>query len=485
MTEVVSKRLHISGLTPAISSDDLSRRLGSFGSVTAVDGLGKLDALGQPRKFAYVTLQATKPQLSRCMNALSGSTWKGAKLRIGEAKPDFRERIMLENAPKYSDDKRARKRKRLARGVHGRHTKDMSLITPENVHQRPQWRITPLGRLIRPMRMRPARPLGPPLDTLRTKNADKGSRKKKRPRDPPTRARRQTIDPLRWGSTHLSGIFLDSNGTPPLPQRTGPDGSAKGESTEVEEVEHILEDSDQTPPGDDKTPPHDDAELDLAAEKASALDLLSAMFGEANADWCGAENIDSDAEMAGVDTDGRQSVPASLEPTNFEVVPVAHKPHPSQREENRSRVDRQADLTPTPATSGLAQPSTNNKLKDLFAPREEEGFSLIGHLDLDSELDLDMDMNLHAAAPAPVATSSRSVPLTAVPMTQHKALDSSLPFFFPQKGHGRRISFARTEDEAEIRARWEAARGELTREWKRRHREAVKSRRRRGAERLE
>ena len=26
------------------------------------------------------------------MNLLSGTTWKGAKLRIGEAKPDFRER---------------------------------------------------------------------------------------------------------------------------------------------------------------------------------------------------------------------------------------------------------------------------------------------------------------------------------------------------------------------------------------------------------
>jgi hypothetical protein len=66
MTEVLSKRLHISGLTPAISSEDISRRLGSFGSVIALDGLGKLDALGQPRKFAHVTLQTTKPQLSRC-----------------------------------------------------------------------------------------------------------------------------------------------------------------------------------------------------------------------------------------------------------------------------------------------------------------------------------------------------------------------------------------------------------------------------------
>ena len=63
----IIKRLHISGLTPAISSDDLSRRLGTFGSVTALDGLGKLDPLGQPRKFAHVTLETTKTQLSRCM----------------------------------------------------------------------------------------------------------------------------------------------------------------------------------------------------------------------------------------------------------------------------------------------------------------------------------------------------------------------------------------------------------------------------------
>jgi hypothetical protein len=110
-SELISKRLLISGLTAALSSHDLERRLAAFGTVTALDGFGKLDAVGQPRKFAYVTLETTKSQLSRCMwcqpfrpiglivallslgmNVLSGSTWKGAKLRIGEAKPDFHER---------------------------------------------------------------------------------------------------------------------------------------------------------------------------------------------------------------------------------------------------------------------------------------------------------------------------------------------------------------------------------------------------------
>lgn len=44
-----------------------------------------------------VTLQLLKAELMMSltdigMNLLSGVTWKGAKLRIGEAKPDYRER---------------------------------------------------------------------------------------------------------------------------------------------------------------------------------------------------------------------------------------------------------------------------------------------------------------------------------------------------------------------------------------------------------
>ena len=105
---VVRKRLHVAGLTPGVSASDLTQRLGTFGTVIAVDGVGALDGLGRPRPFAYVTLEAKNSQLTRCMwpliiqflfelratgmNLLSGTTWKGAKLRIGEAKPDFRER---------------------------------------------------------------------------------------------------------------------------------------------------------------------------------------------------------------------------------------------------------------------------------------------------------------------------------------------------------------------------------------------------------
>jgi hypothetical protein len=65
-SEVITKRLHISGLTPALTIDDLSRRLGSYGLVKALDGFGKLDGLGQPRKYGYITLEAKASQIQKC-----------------------------------------------------------------------------------------------------------------------------------------------------------------------------------------------------------------------------------------------------------------------------------------------------------------------------------------------------------------------------------------------------------------------------------
>jgi hypothetical protein len=63
---VVRKRLHVAGLTPSVSTSDLSQRLGTFGTVIAVDGIGALDGLGRPRPFAYVTIEAKSSQLARC-----------------------------------------------------------------------------------------------------------------------------------------------------------------------------------------------------------------------------------------------------------------------------------------------------------------------------------------------------------------------------------------------------------------------------------
>ena len=114
--ELITKRIHISGLTPALTAAHISQRLSSFGTVTATDGFGLLDGVGNPRQFGYVSLETTPSKFARCKpivrpalrylwkintspslgcNLLSGTTWKGAKFRIGEAKPDFRERQVI------------------------------------------------------------------------------------------------------------------------------------------------------------------------------------------------------------------------------------------------------------------------------------------------------------------------------------------------------------------------------------------------------
>ena len=66
MTEPLTKRLHISGLTPQISERDLKDRFSSFGTVKALDGYGKLDGNGEPRPYVYLTLESTKGQLAKC-----------------------------------------------------------------------------------------------------------------------------------------------------------------------------------------------------------------------------------------------------------------------------------------------------------------------------------------------------------------------------------------------------------------------------------
>lgn len=68
MDTVITKRLHISGLTPALTQEDLSKRLSTFGTVKAIDGFGLQDGLGLPRKFGYVTLETTTGKLARCQS---------------------------------------------------------------------------------------------------------------------------------------------------------------------------------------------------------------------------------------------------------------------------------------------------------------------------------------------------------------------------------------------------------------------------------
>ncbi|TEB22073.1 hypothetical protein FA13DRAFT_1523424 [Coprinellus micaceus] len=214
--------------------------------------MGKVDAVGRPRSFAYVTLNTNVGKLSRCMNVLSGSTWKGAKIRIAEAKPDYQERLRAERETAAStvDAKPKRKRQRLD----GVHAKDMSLVTPSSAAQKSGWKVTEMGRVLRTIRVRPDHPLPLTLEEMakaksavaagagthytkgkknekgREGKGKDGEERKKRKKDPMVRARRVTIDVTKWESTLLKGMFLESQGVGKVESGKEADIRPEGES---------------------------------------------------------------------------------------------------------------------------------------------------------------------------------------------------------------------------------------------------------------
>ena len=130
----------------------------------------------------------------------------------------------------------------------------------------------------------------------------------------------------------------------------------------------------------------------------------------------------------------------------------------------------------------------------------------MGHLEIEDDLDLDEDiLGLNLGINEPVISASIApsfLPAPTVKQFQPSdfSRDASQALFFPlapddrgaqrskikdpfdaakEKGWDWR-TFYRTETDEEIKKRWEEAKGDLTKDWKRRHREALKSRKRRG-----
>ncbi|KAG0702710.1 hypothetical protein DFH29DRAFT_804512 [Suillus ampliporus] len=486
-TETITKRLHISGLTtPAITPADLAKRLGAFGKVISLDGFGTLDALGQPRPFGYATIEGRKSDLAKCVNVLSGTVWKGAKLRIGDAKPDFRERCVSAqcthsqliqkqiDSPSLSSP--PPKKRRLNSSTHAL---DMSLITPETAPTRGGWRVTEMGRVVRVMRMRPEKPLEPPrvLVTTNKKREKDGKlgtgKRKKRVKVPPTRARRRTIDPTRWDSAHLKGIWLDAEVAgavesdaenadgPVIPGKRRAEEAESSDNEQDAESAPSTEDEDDaheslsslvpksavSPPPSLVPSPFPTARQPIAEtvtgeipsltqEKFTSLALLNSLFDNKGGDegWGGQESL-SDVEDARLESKGKSQTETwmDVDESDIEEVPQA-KFKDTEMGSDTAVSPLKQQPPPTPAS----EPSTHNQkqaqLKDLFAPREEEaGFSLLGHLDLDFEEEdvLGISALTHTTQPDHALPLPHAVSIPHEQPQAHPTLDPNFPFFFP------------------------------------------------------
>jgi hypothetical protein len=263
-----------------------------------------------------------------------------------------------------------------------------------------------MGRIVRPVRIRPEKPL-PPLSvaTPSASMTGKKDNKKKRKREKLklVRARRRTIDPTKWDSQHLKGAFLDSivvadEGddmpvtAPSQPDTVGDQEESdllseeeEGDESDSSEPESVVRESPSTPKGTNRPPllvhtKGDTVETDndFNQEKLRALSLLDSMFGglEGDQEWGGKETLDSDIDMP-------EPPPAQISPSP-KLTPskeASEEPHPEpaveawgDSESEESSVEALIRM-PEHAPTSVAIQNTNTKarLKDLFAPQEEQG----------------------------------------------------------------------------------------------------------------
>jgi hypothetical protein len=321
-------------------------------------------------------------------------------------------RIALENKA-AAEGPPPKKRKR--RRNEGSQAEDMSLVTSANVNDREGWQVSSIGRITRPVKMRPQRPLPEILEnsTLKTNQVrDVGTtegekdKKKKRLKDPDTRARRRMIDMTKWGSVHLKGMFLDM---PSLGMKRlklddihGPtienDGNEEsGDDIDKMKISQSSERtvSSQTPPSPPLPTnsvnlfgpsvgqvrlPLSNNNIDLEAEKKQSLNFLVSLFDGDDDNWVHPESVGSDIDVDELMKGDAMLVDDDDDDDGIEVVPVESDMTGTTNLQNEEEEENGQDIENPLASTKSAEPST--KLKDLFAPREEEGKCLLNLLQL-------------------------------------------------------------------------------------------------------
>jgi len=307
----------------------------------------------------------------------------------------------------------------------------MSLVTPEAARTRGGWRVTEMGRVVRVMRMRPERPLEPPRATTsagskkREIDGKGGTRKqKKRVKPPPARARRRTIDPTRWDSVHLKGIWLDAEVAGavesnaglgrsgdrnqvdvtedadghiiPRKRRAGEAESSDDENdyesvveTEDEDNDHesassLVPESAFSPLPPLELPPTASAvgeNVSLSEEQLASLALLHSLFNDKDGDegWGGQESLsdveDAHLERRGESQAGTRMVIDEGADGAIEEVPRAKFKDMEIGSDTSDGMESQvkSQPQPMPQPEKTTQNETRTKLKDLFAPKEDEG----------------------------------------------------------------------------------------------------------------
>jgi hypothetical protein len=265
------------------------------------------------------------------------------------------------------------------------------------------------------MKMRPLRPLPAVVEMRPQKRVDRADKKKKRMKDPDSRARIRTIDMTRWGSVHLKGKFLDMEvvavqhppndqvGVAAVLERVvdASSDSSSDEESAIDIPEKHTYTTEPIPvfqptsePGlasasiqPSKTPPGMTQTSLLTEEKSHALTLLATLFdGKTDSEWVGREDLGSDVDEDEVVRKGVFEKIGGGEAADgeeeFETVPMDEEVQDEEDPQfDPMTIDAESDQETRlaskphllPSATKQQKPQKSTKLKDLFAPREEDG----------------------------------------------------------------------------------------------------------------
>ncbi|EPY54224.1 ribosome biogenesis protein Nop6 [Schizosaccharomyces cryophilus OY26] len=159
----ITKRVFVGGLSSAIQENDLKPRFSRFGTVTDFTIVEKQLPVGTTQKFAYVTFQTNEENWTKCKMYLSKATFKGSVLKVEEAKPYFKDRL---NSEKKVEDESSTQASSASQSelilpkdpvfhgeivLSGKHAKDMNTVSDADVRKVPPrkgWKKGPYGRAI-------------------------------------------------------------------------------------------------------------------------------------------------------------------------------------------------------------------------------------------------------------------------------------------------------------------------------------------------
>jgi hypothetical protein len=109
------ERLHVKGISPQISKEDVQQLFGKVGIVEEVHRPNVTTTTGDQKNFAIVRIVPNEATFEQTLKQLNNSIWKGCKIRISKANEYYKDKIQRENMENLASPDQSKIKKNVAK----------------------------------------------------------------------------------------------------------------------------------------------------------------------------------------------------------------------------------------------------------------------------------------------------------------------------------------------------------------------------------